>query len=344
MVLKKEIIGSVLLRELLAIRTDTLWRMLLLLQRGQLPGVNEEGATGKLDNKGAIFIPGGLIYQDIDEKQISYEPCGTLKEAGFREKIRMSMQYDNATLLFPDGIANSVNLDSGFFTRAARRIYTFKTAAFKRKKKIGNKIPIDIDSNDIIRSHCPSYIDPPYGSRTRISTCVSIGLTDPHMYFAYCKTEFNLSRRRLKTFAAKLDAAQEHTELSDGAILYPPYVVVCHDTRYKENSLTGLIRILGIGKFGEFSTFSLETVNTQLIGEMKRKEVEYDKEHVFAEHEGTRVLGVLRTYAPTNPGKRSWKYRLDLVSHEKDIHIDPDQIADKARKRYQIGTSATIGK
>jgi len=30
--------------------------MLSYLQQGQLPGVNEEGATGKLENKGAIFI------------------------------------------------------------------------------------------------------------------------------------------------------------------------------------------------------------------------------------------------------------------------------------------------
>jgi hypothetical protein len=333
---KKDILGSALLKELIAIRTDTLWRMLSLLQRDQLPGVNEEGATGKLDNKGAIFVPGGLIYQDVDEKQITYEPLVRLNEAGFREKIRESMQYDNATLLFPDGLVNSVNLDSGFFTRAARRIYTFKTAAFKRKMKIGRKIPIDIDSSDIIRSHCPTYIDPPYGARTRISTCVSTGLTDPNMYFAYCKTEFNLSRRRLKTFAERLDAAQERSETADGTVLYPPYVVVCHDTRYSQNSLTGLIRILGIGRFGEFSTFSFELLNNQLSGEMKRKKIEYGTEHIFAEHEGISVLGLLRTYGPTNPAKRSLKYRLDLVSPQKDVDIDLDRIADRARKRYQI--------
>ena len=337
---KKEILGNVLLKELIAIRTDTLWRMLSLLQQDQLPGINEEGATGKLDNKGAIFIPGGLIYQDVDEKQISYEPLGSLNEAVFRQKIRASMQYDNATLLLPDGLINSVNLDSGFFTRAARRIYTFKTAAFKRKRRIGRKIPIDIDSNDIIRSHCPTYIDPPYGSRTRISTCVSIGLTDPHMYFAYCKTEFNLSRRRLETFAARLDTAQEHAEISDGTVLYPPYVVVCHDTRYNPNSLTGLIRILGIGRFGEFSTFSFEMLNNQLVAEMKRKKTDVKKEHIFAKHADISVLGLLRTYGPTNPGKRSLKYRLDLVSPEKDLGIDLDQIANEARKRYRIGTDS----
>ena len=42
---KKAIIGNVLLKELIAIRSDTLWRMLDYLQKGQLPGKNEEGAS-----------------------------------------------------------------------------------------------------------------------------------------------------------------------------------------------------------------------------------------------------------------------------------------------------------
>jgi len=50
MTIKKEIVRSLLFRELIAIRTDTLWRMLFCLDQGQLPGINEEGATGKLDN------------------------------------------------------------------------------------------------------------------------------------------------------------------------------------------------------------------------------------------------------------------------------------------------------
>ena len=64
-------------------------------------------------------------------------------------------------------------------------------------------------------------MDAPYGTRTRISTCVSIGLTDPHMYLAYCKTEFSLSRRRLNSFTARLDTAQERTELPDIRYLIP---------------------------------------------------------------------------------------------------------------------------
>jgi hypothetical protein len=332
---KNEIIGSVLLKELIAIRTDSLWRMLALLRIGQLPGVNQEGATGMLDNKGGIFIPGGLIYQDVDEKEIDYDPLA-LNEKIFRKQIRESLQFDNATLLFRNGVVTSVNLDSGFFTRAARRIYTFKTAAFKRKRRIGPRLEIDIDANDIIRSHCPTYIDPPFGSRTRISTCVSIGLTDPHMYFAYCKTEFNLSKHRLVRFAERIDTVQERKEMKSNKTLFPPYVVVCHDTRYKENNLTGLIRILGLGRFGEFSTFTFESPNNQLAGELKRKKIEYGPEHIFAEHGGVKALGVLRTYEPTNPGKRSLKYRLDLILPKEDLGLNLAHIAKSARERYQI--------
>jgi hypothetical protein len=334
--LKKEIIGNVLFKELVAIRTDSLWRMLASVKKGEFPDINEEGATGKLDNKGAIFIPGGMIAQDVDEKEISYDPLRSWDPSLFRKKIRKSMQYDNATLLFPDGVANSVNLDSGFFTRAARRIYNFKAAAFKRVKKIGNKLPIHIDANDIIRSHSPTYMNTPYGSRTRISTCVAVGLIDPHMYLAYCKTELSLSKPRLKKFAERLDAAMECPELSDGTVLFPAHVVVCHGTRYKPNSLTGLIRILGIGRFGEFSTFTFERLNNQLLGEMKRKKIEYMAEQVFAEYNGIKALGILRTYGPTNPGKRSLKYRLDVLSPEKDLGIDLNNVARRARKRYHI--------
>jgi hypothetical protein len=119
-------------------------------------------------------------------------------------------------------------------------------------------------------------------------------------------------------------------------MLYPPHVIVCHDTRYKENSLTGLIRILGIGRFGEFSTFTFERVNKQLLGELKRKGIEFTNGHIFAEHADIQVMGILRTYSQTNPGRRSLKYRLDVLSPEKDLGLDLKAIADVAKKRYRI--------
>jgi len=341
MIQKKTILGSELIREIITIRVDTLWKMLGQQETGFLPASNEEGATGKYDNKGAIFIPGGLIYQDVDEKQIHYERYGKIGKEVFREQIRASMQFDNATLLYRDGMASGINLDGGFFSRAARKIYTYKKAAFRRTKSIGKDIPLEISSGDIIRSHCPTYMKPPYGARTRISTCVSVGLIDSPMYFAYCKTELNFTASQSKKFSAMLDKTKEPVMAGDGTVLYPPYVVVCHDTRYKDSAYTGLTRILGIGRFGEFASFSFEEVSKTLLAELHRKNQHFRVDDVFAEHNDLKIAGVLRVYAPTNPGKRLLKYDLHIVSPAKDLNLDVDQIARDARTRYQVRRKET---
>lgn len=336
MATKKSIIDNELVREIISIRVDTLWKMLGQVQTGFLPGKNDEGATGKFDNKGAIFIPGGLIYQDVDEKFIRYAPYGQITGAEFREKIRDAMRFDNATLLYPDGIAGGINLDGGFFSKAARRVYTYKRAAYRRVMKIGNHIPIEISSDDIIRSHCPTYMKPPYGARTRISSCIAVGLINPPLFFAYYKTELNFSQKQSQIFIRDLDQARELVLSSDGKNLYPPYIVVCHDTRYKENNFTGLTRILGIGKFGEFATISFENANSQLINDMKRKKVRFRDEDIFAEFGGMTILCVLRIYNQTNPGRRSLKYILHLISPKEDLGMNIRKISAEAKRRYNI--------
>jgi hypothetical protein len=338
----KKLIDNELIKEIVAIRVDTLWKMLGQQQAGYLPGTMEEGATGKLDNKGAIFIPGGLIYQDVDERLIDYDRHGEISAAAFREKIHGAMQYDNATLLFPDGIATGINLDSGFFSRAARRIYTFKKAAFRRKPKIGAPRHLNVDSDDIIRSHCPTYLPPPYGARTRISTAAAVGLIDSPLYFAYCGTQFNLARDQAERFARRLDAAQDAVESKDGTILFPPNIIVCHDTRYKPNNLTGLTRILGIGKFGEFATFTFESVNTSLNRELDRKQTVFNDEDIFAEHNDVQVLGILRVYLPTNPGKRSLRYDLHVVSPARHFELDLGALKQAAFDRYPLRLEGTV--
>jgi hypothetical protein len=69
MLYKKSIIENELMKEIISIRIDTLWKMITQKTENRLPEIDEEGATGKFDNKGAIFIPGGLIYQDVDEQE-----------------------------------------------------------------------------------------------------------------------------------------------------------------------------------------------------------------------------------------------------------------------------------
>jgi hypothetical protein len=246
------------------------------------------------------------------------------------------MRFDNATLLYPDGLASSVNLDSGFFSKAARQILTYKKAAYRRKRTISKGIANETRSEDIIRSLCPPYMKGPYGARTRISTCISVGLIDPPMYFAYCNAQHQLSTEQSDLFAKKLDQAVESDVSGTRDILYPPYVIVCHDTRYKENSLTGLTRILGIGKFGEFATLTLEEVNKQLMDGLRRRRQEIKPEDRCAEYAGSSFVLILRIYASTNPGKRSRNHSLRVISPRKDLGLDTDQIEKEARKRYHI--------
>ena len=335
MVTKKNIIGNELMKEVITIRTDTLFRMLKQIRAGFFPKAYEEGATGRYDNKGAIFIPGGLIYQDVDERFIRYEQYGSISAGEFRTKIRDAMRFDNATLLYPDGIASSINLDGGFFSKAARRIYTYKKAAYRRVKKIGTTGSIEITSDDIIRSHCPTYMLPPYGARTRISSCIAVGLIDRPMFFAYNRTELNFSSKQAHRFIEDYDLTMKSGVSADGTELYPPYIVVCHDTRYRENSFTGLTRILGIGSFGEFATFSYEALNRPLINELKRRKHQIRPEEIVAEHKGTPILGILRIYSKTNPGKRSKNYTLHAICPKEDIGIDIKKFRKKFRFRKQ---------
>jgi hypothetical protein len=336
MIDKNTIIENELMKEIISIRIDTLWKMIAQRMENRLPEIDEEGATGKLDNKGAIFVPGGLVYNDVDEQNIRYETYRKMSAPEFRNRIRATMRFDNATLLYPDGLAPSINLDNGFFSKAARQVLTYKRAAYRRKKNISKNITNEIRSDDIIHSYCPPYMKPPYGARTRISTCISIGLVDPPVFFAYCKAQYNLSAEQTDRFAKKIDLAVEPAATKNGKILYPPHVIVCHDTRYKQNSYTGLTRILGIGKFGEFATVTLEEVNKPLMDELRRKRQEFNSEDRCAEYAGSSFVVILRIYAPTNPGKRSRNHLVHVISPRRDLRLDSDQIAKEARKRYQI--------
>jgi hypothetical protein len=345
MITKKELIGSELIREIISIRVDTLWKMLRLKREGRLPGIDEEGATGRFDNKGAIFVPGGLIYEDIDEKPIDYDSFKNITSSNFRKKIRSAMRHDNATLLYPDGIATGINLNNGFFSKAARQILTNKKAAARRKNKFLGKLPYEISSADITHSHCPTYIKEPYGARTRLSSCLSIGLIDPPMYYAHCQNTFRLKGNQKEDLCNRLDFAQEPIKSKEGAVLASPHIVVCHSTRYREKTLTGITRILGIGKYGEFATFLLEEATNELLNDLRAKmpsdhpekrKKGFDSNAIFAEYENVKVVGVLRAYAPTTIGKRIPKMSVQLVFPEKDLGIDVKQISRDAKTRYGL--------
>ena len=91
----ESMIQNELLKEIISIRIDTLWKMIKQKMDDRLPEVGEEGATGKFDNKGAIFIPGGLVYRDVDEQKVRYETCKNMTGSEFREKIKSTIKTQN---------------------------------------------------------------------------------------------------------------------------------------------------------------------------------------------------------------------------------------------------------
>jgi hypothetical protein len=177
---------------------------------------------------------------------------------------------------------------------------------------------------------------PPYGARTRISTCIAIGLVDPPMFYANCRAQDNLSARQSDWFVKRLNRSIKPLIADNGRTLFPPYVTVCHDTRYKRNNLVGLTRILGIGKFGEFATLTIESLTKQLLKEMKRKRQVIKADSYCAEIEDTAYVVILRIYAPTNPGKRRLTHTLQVIAPHKDLGLDVEKIKKAAQRRYRF--------
>lgn len=323
------------MKEIISIRIDSLWRMLDLDKEGYLPKIDDEGATGEFDNKGAIFVPGGLIFQDSDRDPITKEFYDSLTPERFKKLIREAMGFDNATLLYHDGIAKGINLSNGIFAEMSGDILAnLKAVQQNSLNPLEDEPPTKINSTHIAKSYCPTYIEPPYGSRTKLSSSLAVCLLEPRMYHLRCRKKFGLYGDRDQIVWNSIKAAKKPIVTEDGTILAQPHIIVCHNTRYKNETLGGITRILGFGKFGEFANFSLEEVTDELLKECDRKIL--TKKEIIAEYENRQVAGVLRIYPPTDPNWRELNYTTSLVSPEKDLGIDVDEIAEKAKKRYKI--------
>ncbi|MBW2529052.1 MAG: hypothetical protein JRI23_33050 [Deltaproteobacteria bacterium] len=334
------IIRTALFREIAAIRIDAVWRMLAFDATGQLPGKDEEGATGRYDNKGAIFVPGGIVFEDSDRNPIPKVGHGEIGAKPFREQIRGAMRFDNATLVYPDGIATGVSLNNGFYAQVSANILAYKKAATRRRTALEPKPEERVSSDAITRSHCPSYFVPPYGSRTKLSSCLSVCLSEPRLYYVVCRSMFALrGTQENQTAWDAIRSARRPVVGKKGAVLAPPYIVVCHVTRHKDAALCGTTRILGIGKFGEFASLTMERVTADLLGELGRKEAGMPPDAICAEDHGVQVAAVLRIYDATQHGKRARRFATYLLHPKDDLRIDVEQTAREARQQYQLTTS-----
>lgn len=338
MATKKEILDNELMKEIISIRTEALWKMIYLRENGLMPGIYEEGATSENDNKGAMFIPGGFVLKDSDECEPNIEEYISKRPDDFRKYVRAAMQLDNAVLMYNDGMAIAVNLDNGFFSKVARSILDNKNNALKRSRVLKEQPPQKITSEDIVKSHCPNYIPSPYGSRTKLSSCVSVCITEPRMYFQQLREEFQPTLTQEQEIWNSIRESRKPIVNDEGIKLAPPYLVICHSTRYKKEIMTGVTRILGIGKFGEFSTFTLEEATNSLMSEIENRRRPH-KDETFAKVNGITYVGVLRTYPGTNYGKRlQTKSRISttLVSPKKEIGLNLEEMTEKYLDKYKL--------
>ena len=114
-------------------------------------------------------------------------------------------------------------------------------------------------------------------------------------------------------------------------------MVTCHNTRHRETNYTGVTRISGFGKFGEFATVTLEEATTELLHECEAGRAQFSSDEIVATHDSTRVVGVLRVYPRTNPGARLLKGVTTMFfSPEKDLGLDLDAITAESRRRYKV--------
>jgi hypothetical protein len=337
MATKKELLGSELMRELVRIRIDTVWNMIALRQTGRFPPIDAEKATGHFDDKGALFLPGGIVFQDWEGNSIRKRPYKDLAPESFRRAVRSAMRHDGAHLLYHDAIAARVKLGNTAFARIASSILENKRDALRRRPGLAERRPDKIRSHDITRSYCPTCVPFPYGTRTSLSSEVSVCLTEPRMYFRQCESYFSLRGTEADRVWKGIRTARQPVMGKNDVVLAPPFVVTCHNTRYREEIYTGITRISGFGKFGEFATLTFEEATTELLHEGDSGRAQFSPDEIIADYDGNKVVGVLRVYPRTNPGARLLKGVTTLFfSPEKELGLDLATITADSRRRYKV--------
>ncbi|MGE3172157.1 MAG: hypothetical protein AB7O97_05975 [Planctomycetota bacterium] len=332
---RKDLLHNELMKEILRIRIDTLWNMLALQRQGRLPPVDAEKATGDLDDKGGLFLPGGLVLHDYEGRPITPEPVRDRNPAAFRAAVRQAMSHDGAHLIYPGGIARA-KLGNSAFSRMASSILHNRREALRRDSRIGDRVPERIGSQEICKSHCPTWVPPPYGSRTSLGSDLAVCLTEPRMYFLQCLEYFDLRADEAAALWEGLKAARQPLGTAE-LTLAPPLVVTCHNTRYRDSNLVGLTRLCGYGMFGEFATLTMEPVNADLLHEMESPRDHLAPDEITAEFDGQQIAIVLRLYPRTTPGARLLKGVVTMpVSPVRDLDLDLERITAEARARYGV--------
>jgi hypothetical protein len=317
------ILNNALAKHLFKARVDTLWRMLFLEQQGNLPGPFEEGATGRFDNKGGIFIPGGFVIEDSDKRLLRDTGEKPLKSEDFIQDISQSLNFDNATLIYPNSVVRGINLPNGFFIEKSAQILAIESIFSSSDLEK----PIKYFSDNITMQTTPEFILPPFGTRTKVTSCLGVCISHPRLYYLECMAQFGVrllaQEGTWENFITSLEPVVSNT----GEVLASPNVVVLHDTRYKKENYVGITRFLALRDLGDFAVLTFEKISKELVNELAISESTIDSTHTVAKYKDTTVVSVLRVYK----GKGVKTY---VVSPGNDLGLDLKPIKNAAKDFY----------
>ncbi len=337
-VAKEDLVGSELIRYIIETKIPAMKEMIILHSKGQLPGIRKEVAKGENDDKGAIFIHGGFVHEKQTSRGINKLPHGNPQDlpkiiteylyvrptlTSFRESIKAALKYDCATLLYPKGIAYNVHIKDIFQDIILDWLNGARDDRRTRVREFSPKALEEYDLTGILKSYAPPIVSKEdenqlstYGARRIAAAPVAACLTNPVGYYKKAKRGryLSLSKRDADEFIIGIEQALKPIVSSGGHTLSNSPLVLCHTERTLEYSLVGLIEIM-YGKFGEFATLSLEPTRAALVTDLCVP-AEYTQENAFARFQSKEYVLVLRTYPPTNPGSRSKRERIMLVTPE----------------------------
>ncbi len=325
---KKEIIGSVLISELCLYNIDSFWKVMSLKQKQD---ITKEGATGDFLNKGAIFMPGGMIYCNSRGKEITYDhEFHSIKE--FKKKIKKALIFDNATLIIPNKMSFNNNLDNSFFLQNSPKIYDLKKAVTSKKNFI-NITQLNFDAEHIARTYSPPKVENIYGAKTLLTTSIAESIRNPHILAFSTQEQYNILNGSKKDFKENFRQSQYPITLED-KIIANPHIISCHTSIIDPRGKTGLIKIMGYGNFGEFATITIEEYTDKLKSEINNTKFEGG---IIAEHNNCAYSLVLRIYPKVSkPGRRTKDLTSSILTLE-DLNIAYDeiqQIEKDSKERY----------
>jgi hypothetical protein len=312
-------------KEIFKIRVDTLWKMLYLQRRGLLPAPYQEGATGRFDNKGAIFIPGGFILEDSDKRIIRDSKKTEQSEKDFIRSIRQAMSHDNATLVFPNSVVHGINLPNGFFIEKSAKILAIKDIV----ESPNIKRPTKYFSDNITMSLTPNYMLTPFGTRTKVSSCLSVCIKNPMLYYQECVDNYGIRVVESEDVWKKFRHSLKPVKSKSGQTLFLPQVTVMHDTRYTEQNLVGITRFLAVRQKYDYAILTFEQYSKDLVEELLLSNDHVSKDKIIASYNGVDVVPILRFY---NNQKAISCFALSAA---KDLNIDVSEVSREAKEVYK---------